>query len=129
PSPCPLLKRSDSMSHPGNDIDQAPQPQTAADHEHVAIADAAASLRASRWDIALACVETALERDLLPSLRPLGLVQRLSILPSFIGALASSLTRPRPTRDLGTNPVLARLARDHVVAREQAGFTAREVVQ
>jgi diguanylate cyclase (GGDEF)-like protein len=104
-------------------------PLTAVERERAALADVAQALRAASWDIAVACVETALERDLLPSLRPLGLVRRLSNLPSFIGALASSLTRPRPTRDLGTNPILARLARDHVVEREQAGFTAREVVQ
>jgi diguanylate cyclase (GGDEF)-like protein len=37
--------------------------------------------------------------------------------------------RPAPGRRRGTNPILARLARDHVIEREQAGFSAREIVQ
>lgn len=99
------------------------------DHELAAYADLAASLRAASWDVALHVVETALERDLLPSLASLGTVRRLANLPAFIGGLAMALVRPGSGRRRGLNPILARLARDHVVERERAGFSAREVVQ
>ena len=96
--------------------------------EHAVIASLGTQMRASSWDIALACVDTAIADRILPSLAALGTVTRLSNLPAFIAALAAMLTRPRFGRRFGTNPVLVRLARDHVISREQAGFTAREIV-
>lgn len=96
--------------------------------EHAVIAALGAQMRSSSWDIALACVDTAISDRILPSLGALGTVTRLSNLPAFIAALAAMLTRPRFGRRFGTNPVLVRLARDHVISREQAGFTAREIV-
>lgn len=97
--------------------------------EQEAIRELANELRSSSWDIALACVDTAIERGLLPSLAELGNVKQVANLPAFIGGLGTALVRPRPGRRLGTNPILVRLARDHVIAREQAGFSAREIVQ
>lgn len=103
--------------------------QQSSTHERESFRSLAANLRAASWDIAMTVVDTALERNLVPSLAPLGTVQRLANLPSFIGGLAMAITRPAPGPYRATNPVLARLARDHVVARECAGFSAREVVQ
>jgi diguanylate cyclase (GGDEF)-like protein len=97
--------------------------------ELAAIRALAGELRAMSWDIAVACVDTAIERNVLPSLAQLGTVQRLANLPAFIGGLGTALVRPRPGRRLGSNPILTRLARDHVIARETAGFSAREIVQ
>lgn len=94
-----------------------------------AVQDLAMQLRAASWDVALEVVETAITDDLVPSLRALGTVKRLANLPAFIGGLAMTVVRPRPGRRRGTNPVLQRMARDHVVERELAGFSAREVVQ
>ena len=96
--------------------------------EHAIITSLGAQMRAASWDIAMACVETAIERRILPSLESLGTVKRLSNLPAFVGGLAATLARPRFGRRFGTNPVLVRLARDHVIERERAGFTAREIV-
>lgn len=97
--------------------------------EQVAFRELAQSLRAASWDIALGVVSTGLERELIPSYAPLGTVQRLANLPAFIGGLAMTITRPAPGPHRATNPILARLARDHVVERERAGFSAREIVQ
>lgn len=99
------------------------------ERELAAIAGLAMEMRAASWDIALAMVETGIEREVLPSLAALGKLQRLANLPAFIGALATSIVRPSPGRRYGQNPVLVRLARDHVVERELAGFSAREIVQ
>lgn len=97
--------------------------------EHAAFRDLATSLRGASWEIAVTLVDTALERGLIPSYAPLGKLQRLANLPAFIGGLAMAITRPAPGPRRATNPILARLARDHVVERERAGFTAREIVQ
>lgn len=88
----------------------------------------AGQLRHASWEIAQETIESGLESGRLPSMAALGSVERISNLPSFIGALATSLLRPRPSRSLGTNPILSRLAHDHVVAREQVGFSSREIV-
>lgn len=85
-------------------------------------------LRMASWDIAQEAIETGMESGRLPSMEALGNIDRISNLPSFIGALATSLLRPRPNRSLGTNPIISRLAHDHVVAREQVGFSSREIV-
>lgn len=98
-------------------------------HEQAAFRDLAMALRAASWDVAMAVVETGLERDLIPSYAALGTIKRLANLPAFIGGLAMAITRPAPGRRRGTNPILARLARDHVIEREHAGFSAREIVQ
>lgn len=97
--------------------------------EQVAFRDLALALRAASWDVAVGVVETALERDLIPSYAALGTIRRLANLPAFIGGLAMAIMRPAPGRHRGTNPILARLARDHVIERERAGFSAREIVQ
>jgi diguanylate cyclase (GGDEF)-like protein len=97
--------------------------------ETAAFRDLAQSLRAASWDIALGVVEHALERELIPSYAPLGTVQRLANLPAFIGGLAMAITRPAPGPHRATNPILTRLARDHVIERERIGFSAREIVQ
>ena len=97
--------------------------------EQVAFGDLALALRAASWDVAMGVVDTGLERDLIPSYAALGTIKRLANLPAFIGGLAMAINRPAPGRHRGTNPILARLARDHVIEREQAGFTAREIVQ
>jgi diguanylate cyclase (GGDEF)-like protein len=98
------------------------------DHERAMIAELGTNMRAAGWDIAMTCVELAIDRATLPSLAALGTVKRLSNLPAFIGALGAVLARPQFGRRFGTNPVLVRLARDHVIERERAGFTAREIV-
>jgi len=102
-------------------------------HEQVAFRDLALALRAASWDVAMGVVETAIERDLIPSFAALGTIKRLANLPSFIGGLAMAIMRPAPGSGRGgyrgTNPILARLARDHVIEREAAGFSAREIVQ
>ena len=98
-------------------------------HEQVAFRDLALALRAASWDVAMGVVDTAIERDLIPSLAALGTIKRLANLPAFIGGLAMAIVRPAPGRHRATNPILARLARDHVIERERAGFTAREIVQ
>ena len=94
-----------------------------------AIRELAQAMRLASWDIALKCAELGIERKILPSLEKLGTVQRLANLPAFIGGLSTALVRPMPHRNIGTNPILTRLARDHVIGREAAGFTAREIVQ
>ncbi|MCW2955566.1 MAG: sensor diguanylate cyclase [Thermoleophilia bacterium] len=98
-------------------------------HEQAAFRDLAMALRAASWDVALEVVDMAIERNLIPSLGALGTVKRLANLPAFIGGLAMAIVRPNPGRRSGTNPILARLARDHVIEREAAGFSAREIVQ
>jgi diguanylate cyclase (GGDEF)-like protein len=98
-------------------------------HEQAAFRDLALALRAASWDVAVGVVDTGLERDLIPSYAALGTIKRLANLPAFIGGLAMAITRPSPGRRRGTNPILARLARDHVIERERAGFSAREIVQ
>lgn len=100
------------------------------DAELSAIRELAQSMRMSSWDIGLMCVDTAISEGLLPALEQLGTVKRLANLPAFIGGLATALVRPLPSsrRSLGTNPILTRLARDHVIEREQVGFSAREIV-
>lgn len=97
--------------------------------EQAAFGELALALRAASWDIAVGVVETGLERDLIPSYAALGTIKRLANLPAFIGGLAMAIMRPSFGRRRGTNPVLARLARDHVIERERAGFSAREIVQ
>lgn len=97
--------------------------------EQAAFGELALALRAASWDVAMGVVETGLERDLIPSYAALGTIKRLANLPAFIGGLAMAIMRPAPGRHRGTNPILARLARDHVIEREQAGFSAREIVQ
>jgi diguanylate cyclase (GGDEF)-like protein len=116
-------------SMPPSDGFASEQDARLGEHEMAAIRTLAHELRASSWDIATACVDTAIERGMLPSLAGVGSVKRLANLPAFIGGLATALVRPRAGRRLGTNPILNRLARDHVIEREQAGFTAREIVQ
>ncbi|MCW2925447.1 MAG: diguanylate cyclase domain, partial [Thermoleophilia bacterium] len=98
-------------------------------HEQVAFRDLALALRAASWDVAMGVVETGLERDLIPSYAALGTIKRLANLPAFIGGLAMAIMRPAPGRHRGVNPILARLARDHVIERERCGFSAREIVQ
>jgi diguanylate cyclase (GGDEF)-like protein len=98
-------------------------------HEQEAFRELAASLRAASWDVAMGVVQTGLERDLIPSYAALGTIKQLANLPAFIGGLAMAIMRPAPGRHRGTNPILARLARDHVIERERAGFSAREIVQ
>jgi diguanylate cyclase (GGDEF)-like protein len=98
-------------------------------HEQAAFRDLALALRAASWDVAVAVVDTAIERELLPSLGALGTIKRLANLPAFIGGLAMAIVRPAPGRHRAVNPILARLARDHVIERERCGFTAREIVQ
>ena len=97
--------------------------------EQAAFGELALALRAASWDVAMGVVDTGLERDLIPSYASLGTIKRLANLPAFIGGLAMAIMRPAPGRHRSTNPILARLARDHVIEREQAGFTAREIVQ
>ena len=97
--------------------------------EQDAFRDLAMALRAASWDVAMGVVETAIERGMIPSLAPLGTVKQLANLPAFIGGLAMAIMRPAPGRHRGTNPILARLARDHVIERERCGFSAREIVQ
>jgi diguanylate cyclase (GGDEF)-like protein len=99
------------------------------ERQAAAIHQLAQELRAASWDIATDCVDTARERGILPSLEQVEGAKRVANLPAFIGGLATALVRPRPGRRLGTNPILNRLARDHVIERERAGFTAREIVQ
>lgn len=98
------------------------------DRERSVIAEVAGELRTASWDIAVVCVDIGIEQRILPALEPLGTVKRLANLPAFIGGLATSIARPRPGRRFGSNPVLARIARDHVVERERVGFSAREIV-
>ena len=100
--------------------------------EQAAFRDLALALRAASWDVAMGVVQTAIERGLIPSLASLGTIKQLANLPAFIGGLAMAIMRPSPGSLQGhrtTNPILARLARDHVIEREQAGFSAREIVQ
>lgn len=97
--------------------------------EQAAFRELAMSLRAASWDVAMGVVETAIERGLIPSLASLGTVKQLGNLPAFVGGLAMAILRPAPGRHRSTNPILARLARDHVIERERCGFTAREIVQ
>jgi diguanylate cyclase (GGDEF)-like protein len=97
--------------------------------EQAAFHDLATALRAASWDVAVSVVQTGLERDLIPSYAALGTIKQLANLPAFIGGLAMAIMRPSPGRRRGTNPILARLARDHVIERERAGFSAREIVQ
>ena len=99
------------------------------EREQAAFRDLAMALRAASWDVAMGVVETGLERDLIPSYAALGTIKRLANLPAFIGGLAMAISRPSVGRRRGTNPILARLARDHVIERERAGFSAREIVQ
>ncbi len=96
--------------------------------DDAAIAEIAHALRLESWNIALRVVRDASERGVLPGLAGLGSTAQVANLPAFIGSLATVLTRPRPVRQIGTNPILTRLARDHVTAREAAGFSAREIV-
>jgi diguanylate cyclase (GGDEF)-like protein len=108
----------------------AEQPQQPlSERELGTIRELAAQMRAASWDIALTLVDAGIERRILPTLAGLGKFQRLANLPAFIGGLATAMVRPRPGRRFGTNPVLARLARDHVIEREQCGFSSREIVQ
>lgn len=97
--------------------------------EQEAFSVLARSLRSASWDIAVEVVKTGLERGLIPSYAPLGTIKQLANLPAFIGGLAMAIMRPSFGKRRGTNPVLARLARDHVIEREEAGFSAREIVQ
>lgn len=97
--------------------------------EQDAFRDLALALRTASWDVALAVVRTGLERDLIPSYAMLGTIKQLANLPAFIGGLAMAIMRPAPGKHRSTNPILARIARDHVIEREQAGFSAREIVQ
>jgi diguanylate cyclase (GGDEF)-like protein len=94
-----------------------------------AIAAIALELRRNSWELADACVDLSIDRGLAPSLSQLEGAARVAKLPAFIGGLGAALARPRVGRRIGTNPVLVRLARDHVVEREAAGLTAREIVQ
>ncbi|MEO6866911.1 MAG: GGDEF domain-containing protein, partial [Gaiellales bacterium] len=98
-------------------------------HEQAAFRSLALALRAASWEVAMEVVDTAIERNMIPSLAPLGTIKQLANLPAFIGGLAMAIMRPAPGRHRATNPILARLARDHVIGREQAGFSAREIVQ
>lgn len=96
--------------------------------DNAAIESIARTIHVESWNIALTTVREGIERRVLTSLEGLEQQQQLANLPAFIGSLATVLVRPRPPRQMGTNPVLTRLARDHVTAREQAGFSAREIV-
>ncbi|MCW2973308.1 MAG: signal transduction protein, partial [Thermoleophilia bacterium] len=98
-------------------------------HEQAAFRELAMALRAASWDVALGVVETAIDRNLIPSLASLGTVKQLGNLPAFVGGLSMAILRPAPGRHRSTNPILERLARDHVIERERCGFTAREIVQ
>jgi diguanylate cyclase (GGDEF)-like protein len=96
----------------------------------LAIRELAQAMRHNSWDIAIRCVAVAIEQDILPALANIPTVKQVANLPAFIGGLATALVRPRPRSDrLGTNPILTRLARDHVIERERLGFTTREIVQ
>ena len=94
-----------------------------------AFRDLALALRAASWDVASDVVAIGIERGLIPSYGPLGTIARLANLPAFIGGLAMAIVRPAPGPHRAANPVLARLARDHVIGRERDGFSAREIVQ
>jgi diguanylate cyclase (GGDEF)-like protein len=94
-----------------------------------AISQLALDLRRNSWELAERCVDVAIERELAPTLSDLEGQARVAKLPAFIGGLGAALARPRLGRRVGTNPVLIRLARDHVVERERAGLSAREIVQ
>jgi len=100
-------------------------------YDAAVIRELAMSMRAASWDLAIECIDEAIERDVLPHLRALGTIKRLANLPAFIGGLSMTLIRPRSSgrQAPGANPVLVRLARDHVIEREAAGFSAREIVQ
>jgi diguanylate cyclase (GGDEF)-like protein len=71
-------------------------------------------VKASAWDLAVECVERALEEDVAPSLTHLGRLGQLGSLPSFVAALgreddptslnASAFSHTRERESLGLAP-------------------------
>jgi diguanylate cyclase (GGDEF)-like protein len=68
----------------------------------------------SAWDIAVECVEEALQTGVAPSLERLGRLGQLGSLPSFVAALEK-------------DEELSRLAADHARERESLGLAPSEV--
>jgi diguanylate cyclase (GGDEF)-like protein len=72
-------------------------------------------VKASAWDLAVECVELALEEGVAPSLTHLGRLGQLGSLPSFVAALSA-----------GDDPTS--LAEDFARERESLGLAPSEIV-
>jgi diguanylate cyclase (GGDEF)-like protein len=91
------------------------------------LADLAAEIRRSAWDLAVEVVEEGLRDETVPSLERLDPLARLDDIPSFIGALGREIGRSR-SNGFRRGGLLAGLARDHAREREALGFAPTEVV-
>jgi diguanylate cyclase (GGDEF)-like protein len=91
------------------------------------LAELAAEIEASAWELALAVVEEGLVDDQIPSLQRLGRLGQLGDMPTFICELSRELADPRPERMRPGSP-LASQVRAHARQREALGFAPREIV-
>ena len=91
------------------------------------LAQLAAEIRESAWDLALSVVEEGLREDTIPPLGRLARIGQLGDMPTFIAELADHLRDPRPDRLHRSGP-LAALVRDHAREREALGFAPRDIV-
>jgi diguanylate cyclase (GGDEF)-like protein len=95
--------------------------------ERSQLAELAAEIRRSAWDLAVEVVEEGLRDGLVPSLERLDSLNRLDDIPSFVGALGREIAQAEGTSFRHGGP-LATLAREHAREREALGFAPREVV-
>lgn len=82
-------------------------------------------VRANGWELAAEVVEEGLRDDVIPALARLGRVAQLGELPTFVAELGRALQQEE--RQHISQPLVA-IAREHAQAREELGFTPREVV-
>jgi diguanylate cyclase (GGDEF)-like protein len=96
-------------------------------HESAELAELAADIRSSSWELAREVVDEGVRADTIPSLMRLDSLARLGDIPTFVGALAREIAKPE-AEGLRRGGLLASLAREHAREREDLGFAPKEVV-
>lgn len=96
-------------------------------HESAGLAELAADIRESSWELAREVVDEGVRGDTIPSLVRLDSLARLGDIPTFVGALAREIAKPEAD-ELRQGGLLASLAREHAREREDLGFAPKEVV-
>jgi diguanylate cyclase (GGDEF)-like protein len=91
-----------------------------------ALTSLGADVRANGWELGVEIVEEGLRDEAIPALARLGRTAQLGELPTFVAELGRLLQQPSPERHLP--PALAAIAREHAQAREELGFSPRDVV-
>jgi diguanylate cyclase (GGDEF)-like protein len=96
-------------------------------HDSAELAELAADIRSSSWELAREVVDEGVRGDTIPSLMRLDSLARLGDIPTFVGALAREIAKPEAD-GLRQGGLLASLAREHAREREDLGFAPKEVV-